>query len=391
MKPRISPDSFEWKLLLAASAVGCAESIPTRIRSLLNSQNHHAVDWQSLLRCADFHGTSSLLYQNFDAVPSVFPAAVLESLHQRYVTNVQKSLFLARELGRIHDFANALGIELIGYKGIVLSEVYYGDMAMRQAGDIDLFVRKRDVIRIKGALRDLGYIATLDIPENSEADYIASGYEYSFDSSAGKHLLELQWALQPRFHAVDYEVDGLFARAVEVTAAGRHIRMPSPEDLLLVLGVHAAKHVWGRLIWLCDIAQILRRGNLNFDVVLSRAHVLGIMRILSVTLLLANRFVEVPIPAEIESVISADRVAHAFADEVAPSIVAGISWEEHKMSYFRLMMRLRERRSDQIRFLTRLTFTPGPGEWQAMKLPRLLSPLYKAVRMVRLAARFGNR
>ena len=31
----------------------------------------------------------------------------------------------------------------------MLSEVYYGDMALRQSGDIDLFVRKRDVARIK--------------------------------------------------------------------------------------------------------------------------------------------------------------------------------------------------------------------------------------------------
>jgi hypothetical protein len=51
-------------------------------------------------------------------------------------------------------------------------------------------------------------------------------------------------------------------------------------------------------------------------------------------------------------------------------------------------MRLRERPGDRLRFLTRLAFTPGPGEWQTLKLPRVLSPLYRAVRMRRLAARF---
>lgn len=390
IKPGISPDSFEWKLLLAAAGANFPHKSRTRIDSLINAHPDRTVDSESLLRCADFHGTSSLLYQNLRAVRELCSTAVLELLHQRYITNVQKSLFLARELNRILDCAHALGIELISYKGIVLSEVCYGDMAMRQAGDIDLFARKRDVIRIKSALRDLGYLPTLHIPEDSEVDYLASGYEYSFDSAAGKHLLELQWALQPRYHAVDYDMEGLFARAVEVTAAGRQVKIPSPEDLLLVLCVHAAKHVWGRLIWLCDIAQILQRGNLNFDSVLSRAHELGIMRIVNVTLLLANRFTGMPIPAEIELVVGADRAAQAFAGEVTPSIVAGISWEDYKMPYFRLMMRLRERRSDQVRFLTRLTFTPGPGEWQAMKLPRFLSPLYKAVRVARLAAKFSR-
>jgi hypothetical protein len=384
----ISAGSLEWKLLLAATTASPPQS--DRIRSLLNTKNDRYVDWQSLIRSADFHGTSSLLYQNLNSLADAVPGEVLESLRQRYLTNVQKSLFLARELTRILDCAHALGIELISYKGFVLSEICYGDMAMRQAGDIDLFVRKRDLIRTKSALRELGYAPSQDIPEDSEKDYIASGYEYCFDSPAGKHLLELQWALQPRYYAVDYDMDGLFARAVEVTAAGFRMKIPSPEDLLLVLCVHSAKHAWGRVIWLRDIAQILQRHDLNFDSILSRAHELGIMRILHVTFLLANRFLEMPLPAEIEPAIRADYAAHAFAEEVAPSIIAGISWEDHKMSYFRLMMRLRERRSDQLRFLTRLTFTPGPGEWQALKLPRALSPLYRAVRMARLAARFSR-
>jgi hypothetical protein len=56
-------------------------------------------------------------------------------------------------------------------------------------------------------------------------------------------------------------------------------------------------------------------------------------------------------------------------------------------SYFRLMLRLRERRRDQMRFLTRLIFTPGPGEWAVVRLPEPLFPLYRLVRVTRLAAK----
>ena len=384
---RMSVNSLEWKLLLAGTVTSPAQG---ELAISLLVKHDQAVDWPSLLRCADFHGTSSLLYKNLSLASGAAPGQLVESLRQRYVENVQKSLFLARELNRILDCLHGHGIELISYKGIVLSEIYYADVAMRQAGDIDLFVRKPDVIRTRTALRELEYIPCVEIPENSEADYIASGYEYSFDSPAGKHLLEVQWALQPRYYAVDYDMHGLFARAVEVTVGGRSLKVPSPEDLLLVLCVHAAKHLWGRLIWLCDIAQILRRSNLDFDSILTRAHELGIARILHVTLLLANAFLGTPIPSAIDPAVRSDRAAHALAEEVASSIVAGVLWEDRKIPYFRLMMRLRERRSDQIRFLTRLAFTPGPGEWQAVKLPRALSPLYRAVRMVRLAARFSR-
>ena len=376
----------EWDLLLAASSADLRESDVGRILSLLQTP----VEWEAVLRLADRHGTSSLLYQNLSRLGGVVPSAALASLRQHYERNVHKSLLLARELFRILDCLDALGIEVIPYKGVVLSEVYYGDMALRQSGDMDLFVRKHDVARIKSAVRDLGYTLRVPIPEDAEKDYIASGYEWTFDSPAGRNLLELQWALQPRFYAVDYDMDGLFERAVNVTVASRRVKTPSPEDLLLVLSVHAAKHVWGRLIWLCDIAQILKREGLHWDWVHSRAREFGIERILRITLLLAKRFLATAIPAPLEQAILEDRAARTFADEVADAVARGVSYEEQLVSYFLLMMRLRERRADRLRFLARLTFTPGPGEWEAIRLPKTLFPLYRLVRLARLATVFAR-
>jgi hypothetical protein len=253
-----------------------------------------------------------------------------------------------------------------------------------------LFVRGHDVAHIKSAVRELGYVQRVLVPEDAEEDYIASGYECTFDSPAGKNLLELQWALQPRFYAVDFDMDGLFERALNVEVAGHRVKTPSAEDLLLVLSVHAAKHVWGRLIWLCDIVQILELGNLNWDLVQARAREFGIERILHVTLLLGNRLLGKPIPSPVEKAILEDRAARAFADEIAVDVGRGVTYEEQQVSYFRLMMQLRERKADRLRFLTRLTFTPGPGEWEAVRLPRPLFPLYRLVRLARLASRFAR-
>lgn len=376
----------EWDLLRAASSPDPQRETRERIRLLLD----RPIDWDLLLRLADRHGTSSLLYQNLASHGEATPSPVLTDLRQRFETNVHKSLFLTRELFRILDCVDGLGIEVIPYKGVVLSEVYYGDIALRQSGDIDLFVRAQDVARIKKAVGDLGYTPRLPIPEDAEADYIASGYECTFDSPAGCNLLELQWALQPRFYSVDFDMGGLFERAATVTLAGRPMRTPSADDLLLVLAVHAAKHVWGRLIWLCDIAQILQRGNLEWDRIEAQARAYGIERILHITLLLTNRFLETAIPASIANAIAADHSSHAFANQIAAAVVRGDSYEERQLSYFRLMMRLRERRADRLRFLTRLAFTPGPGEWETIRLPKPVSPLYRLVRLARLASRFGR-
>jgi hypothetical protein len=165
------------------------------------------------------------------------------------------------------------------------------------------------------------------------------------------------------------------------------VKTPSPEDLVLVLSVHAAKHVWGRLLWICDIAQIIKLENLDWNLVGRRARKFGIERILHVTLLLAKRLLAAPLPEAIEGVASADRDAQALADEIGLSLARGVSYDVESISYFRLMMRLRERSADRWRFLTRLTFTPGPGEWEAVRLPKILFPIYRGVRLARLAGR----
>jgi Uncharacterised nucleotidyltransferase len=374
----------EWSLLLAASSPDLRDRDLNHIRPLL----HQPLDWNAILRLADQHGITSLLYQNLAPLHDVVPPAVLASLRQSYERNIHKSLFLTRELIRILDCLDGLAIDVIPYKGVVLAEVHYGDMALRQSGDMDLFVRREDVTRIKSEVRALGYIPRVLIPEDAEHDYIDSGYECTFDSAAGINLLELQWALQPRFYAVDFDMDGLFERAVTVSVADRSVKTPSPEDLLLILSVHAAKHVWGRLIWLCDIAQIIKRQNLDWDGIQSQSQELGIKRILHITLLLMHRFLATPVPAPIKDAVLADRAALGFSERIAASVAAGVTYEEEKLSYFRLMMRLRERPLDRLRFLARLTLTPGPGEWEAVRLPKSLFGFYRLVRLGRLAARW---
>jgi hypothetical protein len=376
---KTSAGAAEWEFLLAASS---AQADVDRLRRSLAKP----LDWNAIFQLAERHGVSSLMSQNLKQIEDAVPELVVKPLRQRHELNIHRSLFLARELIRVLDCLDGLGITAVPYKGIVFSEIYYSDIAARQSGDMDLFVRAQDVTRIKGAVRELGYTARMPIPEYVEAEYIATGYECTFDSQAGQNLLELQWALQPRFYSVDFEMEGLFERAIEVTVAGRRMKTPSAEDLLLVLSLHAAKHVWGRLIWLRDIAQITKR-ELDWKWVQRRARELGVQRILHVTLLLTERLLGSAIPSAMKNAIWSDLAAMEFAQRIAGSIEAGVEYEEQKVSYFRLMMELRERRSDRVRFLSRLAFTPGPGEWEAIRLPLFLFPFYRVVRIVRLAGR----
>ena len=377
----------QWPLLLAGCSVGPDHSKIRSLKELLQGP----VAWKSLFFLAERQGVQPLFFQALNLVRSAVPENEFHVWTQAYDANLVKNLVLARELIRIVEQLRANKIEPIAYKGLALAETLYGDIALRQAGDIDLLVRSADVRRAREALVQLGYSAKTTFPDIQERALLKSGYECVFDGPSGRNILEVQWAFQPRFYAVDFNMDEIFNRASVTDVAGHASRTLSHEDLLLTLSVHAAKHVWQRLIWLCDIARLIALPTLDWPRVLSQAEEFGVSRILHVTVLAANALLEARIPSALESALKKDPASLILAGEVQQQIMSSTPFNLESPSYFRLMMRLRERPSDRLRFLTRLAFTPGPSEWQAIRLPPPLFPLYRLVRLSRLAARAVSR
>jgi len=94
-----------------------------------------------------------------------------------------------------------------------------------------------------------------------------------------------------------------------------------------------------------------------------------------------------PSPASAVETLPEDSAAGQLVEEVETYISNEKTYEVESLAYFRLMLRLRERRIDHFRFVSRFVFTPGPGEWAVMRLPKPLFPLYRALRITRLAGR----
>lgn len=380
-----APLETEWSLLRAA----CAEVPPTqktaRIRELLGFQVH----WDSLLNLAEHHGVQPILARSLMSFEDQIPTRALITLKQSYQVNLHKALLLSGEFVRVANSLSQAGIDFIPYKGLALAETVYGDIALRQAGDIDLLIHATDLKRVQEAMGKIGYVPHLNFSEDEEAAYLKSGYECAFDGAAGRNLLEVQWAIEPHFYAVDLDLEELFRRAQTVRVASLEVKSLATEDLFVVLALHAAKHVWGRLIWLCDLERISRLA-LNWKRISEQAQQLGVVRILRVTLLLAERLLGSPWPTLAAENLPEDSAAETLAEEIETYISTAKTYDLESLAYFRLMLRLRERRIDRFRFVSRFVFTPGPSEWAVMRLPKLLFPLYRVVRITRLAGRIAS-
>jgi putative nucleotidyltransferase-like protein len=338
----------------------------------------------------DHHRVVPQVYRALAGLRDSLPEETRVALQSRYQDNARKTLWFTAELVRILRQLESAGIKPIPYKGPLLAQLLYGEVTQRQFGDLDILVPPCDVPRARTALLALGYKSGIELTPRRERDYIDSGYEYSFHGAHGPHLLELQWQILPRFYSVDFDIADFFERADEIRVGSHGMRTLRAPDLLLVLCVHAAKHVWTQLSWLCDIAQLASSPQLDWTAIHDEARRLGIERILCLNLLLANQLLSAALPNSIHQQLRKDKTTTVLANEIRPLIERSQPYDTESIQYFQLMMRLRERRQDRARFVTRLAFTPSLSEWSAIRLPESLSQLYPAVRLARLAKRLAS-
>jgi hypothetical protein len=290
------------------------------------------------------------------------------------------------ELTRIARCFGHHEIQFLAHKGLALAQVLYGDPAARQFGDIDLLVKPQDVPRAKAALMELGYEPGLQLSPRQEKSYLRSGYEYVFGLKAERNLVELQWRIVPRFCSINFDIDTLFSRSIQIELDGLPLRTLGYQDQMLVLCVHAAKHEWAQLGMLRDIA-ILGQFDLDWNWIVTEAHRLGILKILQVSLLAVRELFAIDLPAtsQLKPVVGS---AAEKALAVAASLQRNHEPNTDSLQYFRSQLQTRERLRDRAQFVWRLATAPSVEEWNQIRLPDQFFALYRGVRIARLMRRF---
>jgi Uncharacterised nucleotidyltransferase len=367
----------EGTLLLACARTHASLGDQERIRRVAAEP----LDWAATEWLADTHGVLPLLSQRLEAHASGEVSATVRSrLRQRMLVHAARSLVLTRALVDLLTALSSRGILALPYKGPALAAVAYGSTVLRQPGDLDILVPDDQLTRAHAVLLEHGFRDQL---AGIHPDARLSHYQHAMIREGDTILVELHWAFAPRYFR--FPLSPPMLEREPLLLDGRQVETIAPADLLVVLCVHGGRHLWSRLGWIVDIAEILRaRPEVEWDTSLARATALGVRRMLLVGLGLARETLGAELPAALAQALSADHAALELTRRLETRLFQDHAGESALATTARLHLTMRERWRDRAAYALLGAITPS--ERDAPELahgPRVLRAAVRPLRLLR--------
>src|SRR5262245_51418573 len=303
-------DRPEHELLLCCARTQCDNEIAERLRALAAA----AIDWDYLFRLARRHSVLPLIYSQLQTHASdLVPSNRLAQFKHNYQENVARNQVLTSELTTVtRAFADA-GIDSVPFKGPALALIAYGDVSLRRFVDLDVIVKKEDVFRARDILVQAGYEASKTLNDDQQSVLLRTQHCLQFSRDRGRMIFELHWDVASDLFASPVSAKDFWQRLMKIQLNDQTVKSFSADDLLFSLCVHGSRHIWERLSWICDIAELIARQQLNWTDLIERAIKTDCERMFYLGLFLAHRLLGASLPNEVRSKTETDEYLQTLA------------------------------------------------------------------------------
>ncbi len=374
----------EHELLLHCARTTATHHVAARIRELAATD----IDWQYFFLLARRHSIVPLVYLQLDRCASdLVPSEHLSLLKKHYFENVARNAVLTAELCRLIARFGASGIDAIAYKGPVLALFAYGNVGLRRFVDLDVIVKKSDVLKAREILLDEDYTPSKSLSLNQQELLLRTQHNLQFSRDNHRMIIELHWEVAPHLFASTVSSEQLWESLSSIDLNGTLVNTLSANDLLFSLCVHGSRHLWERLGWICDIAELLARHSFDWPTLLKRAAEADSDRMFLLGLYLAARLLEAPLPTVVKQRCNSDPRLTSLADNVVEHLFNGPTHvPATSREIFKYNIGVRKTLSARARYILYM-LRPTDSDLGAYSLPESLSFGYYLSRPFRLLKR----
>ena len=377
----------EDELLLCCARTDANPQIVGRIRDLISSE----IDWDYFFKLSRRHSLVPLAYVQLNRHASaLLPAEVLQLLKRHYQENAARNLLLTAELCHLIKLFAASGIEAIPFKGPLLALFAYGDLSLRRFIDLDIMVRKADVLQARELLLAQGFDLAKSLNFDQQQLLLRTQHNMQFTRDEGKLIVELHWEVASHLFASSVQADELWQDLTTAELNEIVVKTLSADDLLFSLCVHGSRHLWQRLAWICDVAELIKHQKLNWRALLERAAKTDNERMFFLGLYLAEDLLGASLPADLKQRCLSDERLVALARNVVEHLFNG---PEHvpasSSEMFKYNFGVRKTWRSRARYFL-FILRPTDGDLGSHSLPAGLSFAYYLMRPFRLIFKPGS-
>lgn len=293
-------------LLLSVRPEQGAEALADAARLIAGSE----INRELLFRYADCHSVKPQLYGLVSQLRrEVVPEDFLIKLHDAYRQNLIDQLDHVSEFFRVARRLAAEGVTVVPFKGFWMASAYYGDFALRESDDIDVFIRFSDLAKVQEVMPGTGYLVG--------APYLQTvnprDCEFNYGTYSGGRCishLEFHWRMAPSGFGLDITLEDLASQVVTSEIQGQSLKAFSPcATLLLTVMHHGGKDAFVKLKQVYDVALILRHPeDIDWLWLIAEARRYGCLSLLGVAAELAWIVCGVPVPEKLKTIASVTRV-----------------------------------------------------------------------------------
>jgi hypothetical protein len=371
----------EMELILAC----CRNASEPAAEDAVLQKVNAGVDWDLLAELMEFHGVTLVVGRKLSVIGSSrVPKDLLERFRCWEIEAARQNLGQTVELLRIIELLQESGVDVIPFRGMALATQLYGELTLRQSSDIDLIIRRQDVLTVKRILSSAGYAPSSCLSPAQETAFIRAASVYELWNRDRNVRLELHWK-DSQHVALPLPDDFVWKGCQLISFGGLQVITLAHETLLLLLCAHGTKHCWQQLRYVSDVAELVRLSrDIDWVSVLRKAAELGARSMVMTGLGLSYQVLGAPLPEEVLRDIRNDRQVQRIVAECSEAFFHGCQTEPGYWRTCQFNLRTFDDWRGRLRYLTRVALRPGIQDFKAASLPKLLFPLYPCIRLLRL-------
>lgn len=291
---------------------------------------------------------------------------------------------MTAELLRVISLLEAEGIDVLSFKGPVLAQMLYGDIALRQYVDLDLLIKKEDIEKIESLLISEGYIAALELTPVQKEVWKKTRHDLGFKHHEKSIKLEVHWALLDDDYPVSISLSDVWKYPEKVRISDQNLNTFSSEELFSYLCVHGSKHLWERLAWIKDIDVFIRTKEIAWESLIKKAESSRLEMMIELGLSLSSLLFKTPLPQEIETRL----VKNTHLDSLKDYVL--VSWEspQSTLKEHTEILKLFPSTRKKILYLNNILIKPSYKEFTYIDLSKGLYGFYYLIRPYLLVKKY---